>query len=723
MHKIIASSKKNLYIISPFLILLIFPWVTYFNSLNNDFVFDDLPLIQGNETSLHLENASDVISIFTQKGSYRPVRILSYAIDYYFSELNPLSYHISNITYHMATILFVYLITFLLLGNRLTAFLTALLFAVCPVHTDSVTYLAGRRDILFTLFYLIGLYAFLKYRQTHKFLFILLSMIAYLLSTGSKEMGVTLPAIFLIYDMVNNLPQEAKEPRLKSARALATALKSIWIRHKYFYCIFFTGALSFAYYKVFISSPSHQKEYYGDSLLITLLTTGKVILHYLKQLLFPINLVADYSYDAFPLVSSPFGWSDLSPIILLFLILLALWRMLNNNKWIAFGGFWFFITLLPVCHIIPHHELLAEHYLYLPSYGFVLIAALFFTSLLENKRRFPLIFSIFIAIILLFSLRIIDRNRDWKNGMALWSKTVKTVPRCARAQNNLGVEYLNNGKDKEAMSYLEAALKIKPEYADAYNNLGLAYKNLGLYVHATWHFHRALKIRKKDPGARNNLATTLGQIGFYDKSIRILKRILKRNPNYPQIHNNLGIVYQQSGQLELAEEYFKKELLLNPNNIEARNNLGILFRSQGLYDKAVEEFKRVLSLTPDFAEVHCNLGAVYNNKGWYNYAISEFKEALRLKPRYADAMNNLGNAYRGMSQYDQAIDVFKKALEINPHMAITHFNLSIIYLYQKKDNKNAIYHFERVLELEPDFPKAEDIKRKVEELKKKVPLA
>jgi tetratricopeptide (TPR) repeat protein len=670
-----------------------------------------------------LENARDVISIFTQKGSYRPVRVLSYAIDYYFSRLNPLSYHISNITYHMATILFVYLITLLLLGNRLTAFLTALLFAVCPVHTDSVTYIAGRRDILFTLFYLIGVYTFLKYRQTHKFLFILLSMTAYLLSIGSKEMGVTLPAIFLIYDMVNYLPQEAKEPRLKSARSLATALKNIWIQHKYFYCIFFTEALAFVYYKVFITSPSHQKEYYGDSLLTTLLTTGKIILHYLKLFLFPINLVADYSYDAFPLVSSPFEWSVFSPIILLLLILVILWRMLTRNKWIAFGGFWFFITLLPVCHIIPHHELLAEHYLYLPSYGFCLIAALFFTSLLENKRHFPLTFSILIAIILLFSLRIIDRNRDWKDGMALWSKTVKTVPRCARAQNNLGVEHLNDGKDKEAMSHLEAALEIKPEYADAYNNLGLAYKKLGLYVHAIWHFRRAIEIRKKNPGANNNLATTLGQIGFYDMAIRNLKRILKQNPNYPQIHNNLGIVYQQRGQLELAEEHFKKELLRTPNNVEAHNNLGILYRSQGLYDKAVEEFKQVLALNPDFAEVHCNLGAVYNNKGWYNYAISEFKKALRLKPRYADAMNNLGNAYRGISQYDQAIYAFKKTLEINPHMVITHFNLSIIYLYQKKDKKNALYHFERILEIEPDFPKAEDIKKKIEELKKEVPLA
>ena len=130
MFKNINSAKKILCSILPFLILSITPWIIYFNTLNNDFVFDDLPLIQGNATLPSLNTITDIISIFTQEGGYRPIRALSYAIDYHFSELNPLSYHISNITYHIISALLVYLITLLLLGHRVTAFLTALLFAV-----------------------------------------------------------------------------------------------------------------------------------------------------------------------------------------------------------------------------------------------------------------------------------------------------------------------------------------------------------------------------------------------------------------------------------------------------------------------------------------------------------------------------------------------------------------------------------------------------------------
>ena len=299
-------NKKAFYRILPFLILFILPVITYCNTLNNDFVFDDMALIQGSKTLPSLQDASNIISVFTQKSGYRPIRTLSYAIDYHFSGVNPLSYHISNIVYHVITTLLVYLVTLSILSNRVTAFITALLFAVHPVHTDSVTYLAGRRDILCVLFYLMGFYFFLTYRKTGRLLLVPLSMAAYLLSLGSKEMGVTLPVLFFIYDMVHNLPQEGKESWMYALKEGVRTLKRVVRQYKYFYSFFLAGALTFTYYKVFISSPSHQEGYYGDSMWVTFLTVARIIVHYMKLLIFPVKLLADYSYDAFPLASSLF---------------------------------------------------------------------------------------------------------------------------------------------------------------------------------------------------------------------------------------------------------------------------------------------------------------------------------------------------------------------------------------------------------------------------------
>jgi tetratricopeptide (TPR) repeat protein len=716
------STKKPIYAMLIFLIFTSLPWITYFNTLHNDFVFDDLPLIQKNKTLPSLKTIDDIFNLFTQKQGYRPLRALSYAIDYHFSGLNPLSYHISNITYHIINSFLVYLLTLFLLENKVTALLAALLFSLHPVHTESVTYLAGRRDLLFTLFYLSGFYAFLKYRQTTQPLFLISAMAAYLLSIGAKEMGVTLPALFLIYDLIKDLPQEADRLRLNPAKELLHAFKKLCVHHKYFYGLFFLGALALSYYKAFIHPISYQKAYYGDSIVVTFLTTCKIIIHYLKSLLFPVNLVADYSYDVFPLASSIFEWSTSLSLLVLVAILLIIFWSLISHKWIAFGSFWFFITLLPVCHLIPHHELMAEHFLYLPSYGFCLIGAIFFTALRE-KRRYPFLVSfVVILIMMLFSLRIIDRNQDWKNGMTLWGKTVNTVPRCARAQGNLGAEYLLQQNYPQAMRHLKAALDIKPTYAEAYNNLGIAYKELGFYDQAFDAFLKAFQLKKRYVEPLQNIANIFVIKKNYKSAFICFNALLKSKPDSAQVYNDMGIAYQQQGEHELAKQHFYKALELNPHYVEARNNLGVWYKNHGMYDEAIEEFKQVLELKPDFAEVHGNLGTVYSNKGLYDEAINEFKRALQLKPHFLDAMNNLGNAYRGKGQYDQTIATFNRMLKINPNRALPHVNLAITYLYQIKDNKKALYHFERALALDPNFPHAEAIRKQIEELKKQSPL-
>jgi tetratricopeptide (TPR) repeat protein len=441
----------------------------------------------------------------------------------------------------------------------------------------------------------------------------------------------------------------------------------------------------------------------------------------MQLLLFPVNLVADYSYDAFPLSSSLFEWVTLSSLLLLVGILLFLIRMITRKKWIAFGGLWFFITLLPVCHIIPHHELLAEHYLYIPSYGFCLIAALAVTELIQGKKYSPLTLSIFISIIILFSVRAIDRNRDWKDSMTLWGKTVKTVPRCARAHNNLGVEYLSTKNYSEAAKHLTTALEIQPDYPEAYNNMGLVYKEQGLYDRAIASFRKAVMLRERYYDAIYNIANTFENKGDYDRAIHLYKRLLLKEIDSAPIHSNLGIVYQKQGQFELAKEHYAKAVDLDPDNVEARNNLGVWYNSHGRYNEAILEFEQILKLNPDRIEVRSNLGTAYSNLGLYDKAIEEFKEVLRKNPRSVEATNNLGTIYKDKGLYDQAIEAFNKTLEINPQLAIPHLNLAIVYLYKKEDTKKAIYHYEQALEIEPDFPNIESLRKTFEELKSKEP--
>lgn len=709
--------RKRSYTIVGIFLLMILPFILYWNTLHNDFVFDDMPLIWGSKVVPQLNSIYDIVNLFTEKYGYRPIRTLSYAIDYRFSGNRPVSYHVSNIIYHALTALLAYLVTLSLIPRKTTALITALIFAVHPVHTDSVAYLSGRRDILFTLFYLAGFLCFLQHRRKKRFIYLIAALVLYLLGIGSKEMGVTLPLVFFIYDALGKLPQTVNGAPAFSLKEAGSALKKTVRQHKYFYGIFFLCGLVFSIYKVFIYPSSHQEGYYGGSLAVTMLTVGKILVHYLKLLLLPVNLVVDYSYDAFPLSFSILEWHTFSSFVTLLCLVLVLITMLPRNKWITFAGAWFFVTLLPVCHIIPHHELLAEHYLYLPSYGFCLTAALLITPLIQDRRYAVVTASCLLLIITLFSLRTIDRNRDWKDGLTLWRATVKKAPRCARAQNNLGFYYFNEKNYSDALRHLTTAIEIKPDYAEPYNNMGLVFSATGDQERAISLFIKAFKINNRYYDALYNLANALERNGNYNIAIRLYELIIRKKPRSPEILNNLGVVLQKKGDLEPAREQFSKALTIDPDNVEARNNLGVWYNSQGRYTEAIAEFSQALRIKPDSAEVHCNLGTVYNSMKQYDSAIDQFQKALRIKPDSAEALNNLGKAYKDKGEYDKAIQTFSKTIGLHPNLAIPHLNIAIIYLFQKNDRQKALYHFERALEVEPNFPQAAAVSKKIAELK------
>jgi predicted membrane-bound mannosyltransferase len=263
IYKTILPFGKRFYTRFLVCVLFILPCILYWNTLHNDFVFDDMPLIWGSKVVPRLNSVYDIVNLFTEKYGYRPIRTLSYAIDYRFSGTGPVSYHVSNIIYHAITALLVYLVTLSLIPQQATALVAAFIFAVHPVHTDAVAYLSGRRDILFALFYLAGFWCFLRHRKRNRLLYLIAAMLLYLLSIGSKEMGVTLPLVFFIYDALGRLPQTTSGASSFSLRESGRAIRNTLRQHIYFYGAFFLCALCFSVYKVFIYPSSHQQDYYG----------------------------------------------------------------------------------------------------------------------------------------------------------------------------------------------------------------------------------------------------------------------------------------------------------------------------------------------------------------------------------------------------------------------------------------------------------------------------
>ena len=711
----VLSSKLFIFICFFLLTLLI-----YGNSLKNEFVFDDIPLIVKNSQIRQLSNIPALLGLWGTGSFYRPLRIVSYALDYRLFKLNPQGYHLSNMLFHALTAFLVFLTLFRLSDNFRIALAASLLFIVHPVQTDSVTYISGRRDILSALFYLLGFYLFIRYRKAPSFLLLGAILLSYVLAISSKEMAVTLPALCFLYGFMENFAALSKsnpaEP-VSTGKRIKASILQMGRQQLFFYAIFLLGACAFAYYKIAVVPPSLRQEYYGGTWLNNFLTVSRILIYYMKLLLFPIALNADYSYNAFPVTKSLLDLKAWASVLALCIMFWAGIKAFRHNRLITLCIAWFFITLLPVCHIIPHHELMAEHYLYLPSIGFFFLAGITLDTWLGNKH--PYTFLLIAGLLMLFlSVRTVVRNQDWENALTLWEKTVKTAPGCARAWNNLGVEYYQKGEQKKAQESYQKSFSIKPDYPDPYHNLGNIYAGKQLFDRAKEYYKKAFSLCRKGNGKEiiNSWGIACRSQGDLKTAKGLFWYALMLDRWYAEAYSNMSTVFLAEANYDRAIDNIKKAINLEPVVPEYRNNLGTIYRKKGLLQEAVKEFLIAIWIKPDFMEAYNNLGNVLKDQGEYDKAIKNFKRCIELKPDSAEVFTNLGIVYRKANLAQEAIEAFNRALELNPALALAHQHLALIYLTTEEDNDQALYHLKKTIELDPFVPQAEAIRAKIEEL-------
>ena len=707
------SFSKTLLVIS---LLSAGIFAVYFNCLGNNFVFDDKTIILGRLGIRSLSNLPRILGLSSFRPGYRALRDISYAIDYFFSGYSPLGYHISNILYHIVSSFLVYLVLSRLTGSYRISLIGALIFAFHPIQTDSVTYLSGRRDILSGLFYLAGFYSFLIFREKDRLKYIILAFFFYILAILSKEMAVTLPLMFFGYDFYQNIKIEKNKINLTFFKQIGLSIKEVIFRHKYLYFPLIVLWVGFTYYVVVVQEISRKIGWYGESIWLNFATVTRIWVYYLQQLIFPLRLNADYSYNAFPVSGSVFEPSVILSLIVLLVILYFILKSLKKFKLLSFCGTWFLVTLLPVSHLIPHHELLAEHYLYLPSLGFSLFVALLIermTYFFKAKKR-VFLYGFLVVLLALYSSRIILRNRDWKDDFTLWSKTVVTAPECARARNNLGLAYYRKERLNEATAEYEKALRIKPGYLDARNNLGLAYYKKGMFDKAIAEYQKILQVKPKYLQAQNNMGIAYHRKGLFQEAFQAYSKALEINPRSEDTHFNLGMLFLDNGMLDRAIKRFGQALEIKPDSSQIYLNLGIAYYKKGMLDEAIEQFREALRIKDDFMEAYNNLGLAYYQKEMFDKAIESFEKALKIKDDYADAHNNLGLAYGKKGLLAEAVGEYERAIKINPDYTSAHFNLGILYLTKLGNREKGLEHLKKAAQLNPDLTFMRELRRIIE---------
>lgn len=543
-------------------ILSIISGFVFSNTFSNSFMWDDKKVIVANR---HIKSLKNIPYFFTADywknyrmwgiSRYRPVGVATLALDYSLWKRNPFGYHLTNILFHILNVILVYFIIFKLmaLGKREdrffnAAFVTALLFAVHPIHTEAVTWIKNRFVLLGSLFFLSSLLLFIKYTPNRKVSSYLGAILCFMLSLLSKEIAITLPFMLLLY-IIYFLPKD----ELKGAAINILPFFGLAILYL---------AFKFSDILKIVSIVYTTKISVYSNILAVLKTFG----YYIKLLVAPVNLNAA---RVLHVPGSFFRPAVLISSLLLLVAAAAAVKMYKKSKNISFAIIWIFLTVIPVSNIIfLYTRPIAEQRLYLPSVGFCFLIALIIGRI--RSERAVIAVTIFIA--LFYSYITVNRNLEWKDPVIFWSKTVKASPRNARAYNNLGIAYYRKGKIKKAIASYKKSIEINPKYARPHDNLGVAYNDMGKIEEAIESFKKAIEIDRKHEDAYNNLGNIYAIIGDNEQAIAFYKKVIKMNPDHAAVNNNLAVLYYYEKKYDLAVKYCDKAIKLgakaNPRFLE-----------------------------------------------------------------------------------------------------------------------------------------------------------
>lgn len=617
----------------PLFSIISISFLVYFNALRSGFVWDDMVLVVDNEGITKLgyfwkdfardffDTAEDTPEF--KYGYYRPIISLSYMVDYALWGLKPWGFHLSNIIFHIICCVLVYFIGNSLFKNHDTSLVASLLFASHPIHTESVTWISGRTDVVAGIFFLS---AFSLYQKTiHPFLrdketdrdtllkrfpathtssrviagslssrevfieifksrkiFYVCSIIVFAIAMLCKEMVATLPFLLIAYTLY-----------FTGLRNIRRVTVSLVLSAPYFFVLLLYGVTRFVVLGIHTVVNPGGEEVKG--IYPTAVSFIKTIFLYLFKLIYPGHLSA--------YIQNPMSFSITEPAVILStlgMIVLIFFMVWLRKRWagVSLMILFYLVTLLPLSNFVRISApwdmgfVMAERFLYIPSFGFCGLIALLLTNSWKTPRQsFPIqkyvTISLTVALLLFYSGRTLLRNRDWVNEKAFFLKAIEDAPEAALLHHALGNMYVREENYNHALVCYKESLRLYPRYHAAYNNIGTIYSKHGHFDQAIVAFTEAIRINPDYVQAHFNLGTVYYQKGMIEDAFGEFKKVLQLSKNYVRAHNNLGIIYAERGQLNEAIAEFEEALNLDPHNEKARNNLAII--KEDLANKSPEK--------------------------------------------------------------------------------------------------------------------------------------
>jgi tetratricopeptide (TPR) repeat protein len=587
--------------------------------------------------------------------------MLSHTLDWHLFGGKAGGHHCTSLIIHIFNTVLLFLLLNQLTGAIWRSALVAALFAIHPINVESVAWVAERKNVLSTFFWILTMLFYVWYVQKQGWRRYLPMFICFALGLMSKPMLLTLPFSLLLLDywpLNRTVIDKQNETDVSPSSKVEKATLRFLILEKI--PLFILTAISIlltVYAAKSIISPfgihSPLQRIYNAILSYAL---------YLNKLFWPTDLAIFY-----PL--RDISMQQVMPAAVFLVVITAICcKYYKKYPYLIVGWLWFLGTLLPVIGLVQvGAQSMADRYAYVPFIG-LFIMIVWYVADRAGKNTYVK-FSIAIAslfLILVLSVISWQRCQLWGDQFALWNDVLKNH-KVALAYNLRGLAYADKGQYRLALTDYNAAIALDKKCSEAFNNRGIVDGIIGEKMNALNDYNQAVNL----------------------------------NPKFADAYYNRGLLYLEMNYLDTAVADFTTAINIDPDMADYFNNRGVALRLKGEYEKSFADFNRALKLNRNFAEAYFNRGIIYQMHEQYFPAIANFTEALRIKPAYVDARFRRGSSFASLGRYDQAVEDLNYVLQNDPKNIDALRNLGIV-LKNMRRYEEASAQLKKILQIKPD---------------------
>jgi tetratricopeptide (TPR) repeat protein len=627
--------------------------------------------------------------------NWHPLTWLSLMLDYQIFGDKPGAFHITNLMLHIANTLLLFVVLKWMTALPWHSGFVAALFALHPLHVESVAWVTERKDVLSTLFWMLTMLCYVWYVKRRGIGRYLLTLVLFMLGLMAKPMLVSLPLILLLLDYWP-LGRLIQNPKLKDVRPLIVE------KIPFFVMAAASCIVTFVVQKTWGAVLSLEHLSLGFRIANALVS----YVRYIWKMIWPISLSVFYpAFGKLPLLQA-FGSAFL--IIGVSLMILRL----SRYRWLAVGWLWYLITLVPVIGLVQvGRQSIADRYTYISLIGLFIIIAWGADGLMAKWRRREIIAAVSASVMaLVLAICTWVQVGYWRDSFTLFNRAMAVTGENRVALFCLGNAFLEKKETDKAIHNYREMLRFGDDLY-AHYGLGQAFFLKGRLDESIYHYEQAVRLKNDYLDVHTWLANALLKKGQTDKAIEHFQEALRLSPSNAEAHNGLALALAKKGQIDQAIGYYNKALEIESGSYEIHNNLGNALLKKGQVEDAILHYRRAIELSknqrpkegllPEFGDAHYNLANALRMQRQFSEAAGYYDEALKIDPNNADAWYNLGMTLADLNKYGDAVDCYKTTLKLKPDFVKVRYNLGMALFEQGKLDE-AIEQFRQVLHAYPE---------------------